>query len=294
MKYNKTKGYRIFEVFNYLFLIVMAASCIIPMINLFAVSLSSSVSVSAGEVSLWPVEFTTLSYKMVSKNQAFWQAMGVSIKRIIIGGIVNMLITIFCAYPLSKSKSIFPSRKYYVWLIFFTMLFNGGLVPTFLIVYYTGLMDSIWALVLPGAVNAWYIILMLNFFRDLPEELSEAAFIDGASHWQILWRVILPISKPVLATVGLFILVAHWNAWFDGMLYMQRPENYPLQTYLQSMLTIDVSKFLTSDQMRLLDKLSGETIRAAQVFIGAFPILCVYPFLQRYFTKGMTLGSVKG
>ncbi len=272
----------------------MAISCIIPMINLLAVSLSSSVSVTAGEVSLWPVEFTTISYKMVLKNKGFWQSMSVSIKRIILGGIVNLLITIFCAYPLSKSSDTFPARKYYVWLIFFTMLFNGGLVPTFLVVYYTGLMDSIWALILPGAVSAWYIILMLNFFRDLPEELSEAAFIDGANHWQILWRIILPISKPVLATVGLFILVNHWNAWFDGMLYMQRPENYPLQTYLQSMLTIDISRFLSSDQMQLLDKLNGETIRGAQVFIGAIPILLVYPFLQRYFTKGMTLGSVKG
>jgi len=199
-----------------------------------------------------------------------------------------------CAYPLSKKSDVFRARKIYVWIFFFTMLFNGGLVPTFLVVYYTGILDSIWALVIPGAVNTWNIILMLNFFRSMPVELEEAAFLDGASHWNILWRIFVPLSKPAIATITLFTIVGHWNAWFDGLLYMRKSYNYPLQTYLQSLLTIDISRFLTQEQQNIVAKLSPKTIRSAQVFIAAFPVLCVYPFLQKYFTKGLVLGSVKG
>lgn len=294
VKEKKFTWYSVFQIFNYAFLILLALACILPMIHLLAVSLSSSSKASAGVVALWPVDFTTKSYEIVLKDKAFWRSMLVSFKRIIIGGGLGMLTTILAAYPLSRDSQTFKARRYYVWFIFFTMLFGGGLVPGFLIVYYTGLMDTIWALTIPGAVSAWNIILMLNFFRQLPKELNEAARVDGAGHWITLIKIILPISKPVLATVGLFIIVGQWNSWFDGMLYMKRPENYPLQTYLQSMLTIDVTKFLSPELQKYMNQISTKTLRAAQIFIGAFPILCAYPFLQKYFTQGLVLGSVKG
>jgi putative aldouronate transport system permease protein len=294
VKEKKFTWYTLFQIFNYTFLILLALACILPMIHLLAVSLSSSNKAAAGAVSLWPVEFTTRSYAIVLKDKAFWKAMSVSFQRIIVGGAISLTLTILAAYPLSRGSDVFKARKYYVWYIFFTMLFGGGLVPGFLIVHYTGLMDTIWALTIPGAVSAWNIILMLNFFRQLPKELTEAARVDGAGHWTTLFRIILPISKPVIATVTLFIVVGHWNSWFDGMLFMRSPDKYPLQTYLQSMLTIDVTQFLSPELRRYFDSVSTRTLRAAQIFIGAFPILCAYPFLQKYFTKGLVLGSVKG
>ena len=289
-----SRGYRIFSVFNYIILFIAAAICVVPLVNVLAVSLSSPSRAVSGEVWLWPKDFTLEAYNYVLKSSDFWKAMMVSIERVILGTIISMTLTIMCAYPLSRRSEIFTARKVYVWIIFFTMLFNGGMIPTFLVVYHTKLIDTIWALVIPGAVNSWNIVVMLNFFRGLPNELEEAAFLDGAGHCQILWNIFVPLSKPAIATIMLFTIVGHWNAWFDGMLYMQKSYNYPLQTYLQSLLTIDVSKFLTAEQQNIVSKLSPKTIRSAQVFIAAFPVLCVYPFLQKYFTKGLILGSVKG
>lgn len=289
-----TPAYRVFTVFNYALLIFLAFLCILPLVNVFSVSLSSPSKAGAGLVKLLPVDFTLDAYSYVLKKKEFWNAMWISVERTILGTGISLLLTVLCAYPLSKDTNAFKARRRYVWFFFFTMLFSGGLIPGFLVVYYTGLIDKIWALVIPGAVSTWNIILMLNFFRQLPKELEEAAYMDGAGHWTILWKVFLPISKPVLATVALFTIVGHWNAWFDGMLYMRKAYNYPLQTYLQSMLSVDVARFLTDKQLVEMQKLSPKTFRAAQIFIGAFPILAVYPFLQGYFTKGLILGSVKG
>lgn len=272
---------------------ILSIMCILPMINVLSVSLSSPDAVISGKVTFWPVKFTLKSYQFVLQDKMFWNSMWVSLKRIILGGAVVIFFTILTAYPLSKDSSRFPKRKYFVWYIFFTMLFGGGLIPSYLVVYYTGIMYSIWALVIPGAISAWFIILMLNFFRQLPKELEEAAFIDGAGHWTILWRIFVPISKPAIATITLFTLVDHWNSWFDGMLYMKATQK-PLQTYLQSMLSVDLTKYLTPDQARKIKQVSPETFRTAQIFVGAVPILLVYPFLQKYFTKGLVLGSVKG
>ena len=178
---------------------------------------------------------------------------------------------------------------------FITMCFSGGLVPGYLIVYYTGLLNTIWALIIPGAVNTWFVVLMLNFFRQLPKELEEAAIIDGAGHMTILYTIILPVSKASIATITLFCLVGHWNDWFSGMLFMQRAANRPLATYLQSLLSIDTARTVVSAANReILDRLSTKTLRAALVFINAMPIIMVYPFLQKYFAKGLVLGSVKG
>jgi putative aldouronate transport system permease protein len=178
---------------------------------------------------------------------------------------------------------------------FITMCFSGGLVPGYLVVYYTGLLDSVWSLIIPGAVNAWNVVLMLNFFRQLPKEMEEAAIIDGAGHIRILTSIVLPVSKASIATITLFCLVGHWNEWFGGMIYMRRQQFRPLATYLQSLLNIDTARtMISSEDREILNRLNTKTLRAALVFVNALPIILVYPFLQKHFAKGLVLGSVKG
>ncbi|MCL2362824.1 MAG: carbohydrate ABC transporter permease [Defluviitaleaceae bacterium] len=290
--------YSVFYVFNIIFLSVLALLCILPLINILAVSFSTSHYVVAGRVSFWPVGFTRASYYIALSDPRFWGSFSISMQRTIIGGVVNLLMTIFVAYPMSKDTKYFPARNRYMMYVFITMMFSGGLVPTFLVVHYTGLIDTIWALILPGAVNAWFIVLMLNFFRQLPKEIEEAAIIDGAGHMTILFKIVLPVSKASIATIALFAMVGHWNSWFDGMIYARTLARRPLATYLQSLLTADVARemarHMPAEAQHYMSLLNTRTLRAAIVFLNALPIIMVYPFLQKYFAKGLVLGSVKG
>ena len=204
-----------------------------------------------------------------------------------------MLMVILAAFPLSKQKKDFSSRTFFVWFFMITMLFSGGMIPTFMIVKYTWLLNSIWSLILPGAVPVFNMVLLMNFFKAVPRELEESAFIDGAGYFRILFKIYIPISLPAIATLVVFTMVSHWNSWFDGMIYMSDARNYPLQTYLQSILVSTNTKLMTKAQAELLRLISDRTLKAAQVFIAMIPILLVYPFLQKYFVAGMTLGSVK-
>jgi len=214
-----------------------------------------------------------------------------------LGVSINMIIVILCAYPLSKSKGEFKQRGFYSWYFIITMLFVPSLVPSFVVVMNLRLMDTIWALVLPSALPVFSVIVMLNFFRNLPKELEESAAMDGAGHLRTLIQIVLPLSKPVIATIVLFSAVGHWNAWFDGIIYMNRPENYPLQSYLQTIL-INPATLIRDMQgdaslIAMLMHISNHTLRAAQLFIATIPILMLYPFLQKYFITGLVLGSVK-
>jgi len=293
---KRTTGEKVFAVFNYIILTLAAFVCLIPMLNVLAISFSSSSAAAAGYVKLWPVDFTLASYKYALSKREFLQSFMVSLKRIALGYIVNMVMTISVAYPLSKEKSTFRARNIYAWFFIITMMFNGGLIPTFMTVRKLGILDTLWALVLPGAVPVFNVILLMNFFRELPKEIEEAAYIDGASHWTTLFRIYLPLSLPSLATISLFVIVGHWNGWFDGMIYMNRPKNWPLQTYLRTILiNPDISHYQTSsEELANMKDVSERTFKAAQVFLGAAPILSVYPFLQKYFMKGLVMGSVKG
>ncbi|NLM09279.1 MAG: carbohydrate ABC transporter permease [Clostridiaceae bacterium] len=293
---KRTTGEKIFAVFNYIILAIAAFACLVPMLNVLAISFSSSSAAAAGYVRLWPVDFTLASYKYALSKQEFLQSFLVSMRRVALGYIVNMVMTISIAYPLSKEKSTFRARNYYAWFFIITMMFNGGLIPTFMTVRKLGLLDKIWALVLPGAVPVFNVILLMNFFRELPKEIEEAAYIDGASHWTTLFRIYLPLSLPSLATISLFVIVGHWNGWFDGMIYMNRPKNWPLQTYLRTILiNPDLNHYQTSsEELAGMREVSERTFKSAQVFLGAAPILAVYPFLQKYFMKGLVMGSVKG
>ncbi|MDQ1908992.1 carbohydrate ABC transporter permease [Paenibacillus sp. GD4] len=285
---------RVFSICNYSFLIVLSLLCIFPLIHVLAMSLSSSIEVEAGLVGLWPVNFTTDAYAFVLSKPEFLKSIGVTLQRLIFGVALNLLLTILLAYPLSKEVKAFPMRTFFAWFVVFTMLFNGGLIPNYMIVKETNLLNSIWALVIPGAVPVFHVVLLLNFFRGIPKELEEASHMDGAGHWVTLFQIYLPLSLPALATIGLFATVGHWNAWFDGMIYMNTPANYPLQTYLRTIIIEqDLTVLGSDDAIRQLENVNPRTTRAAQIFLGALPILLVYPFLQRYFMKGIVLGSVK-
>ncbi len=290
--YYKSPSYRIFNVFNTVMLIVLALLCVVPLFHVLAVSLSSKAAADANIVNLWPVEFTLDAYKKTTSNPIFLNSMWVAVQRTVVGTLLTLLLAFLAAYPLSKENSAFRGRNIYAWLFVFTMLFNGGLVPFYMVIQKIGLMDSFWVLVLPGAVNVFLTILMLNFFRGVPKELEEASLIDGAGHFRTLFSIYLPVSLPAIATIALFSMVFHWNSWFDGLLYISDPRKYPLATFLQTVIVQrDMSSMSINPQDLAL--ISQKTVKSAQIFIGALPILLVYPFLQRFFVKGLVMGSVK-
>lgn len=293
MFHRPSGSYRVFSWLNHTFLILLSLLCLAPMVHVLAISLSTSSAATAGLVKLWPIDFTIGSYKFILESKQFVSSFGISIQRIVLGVSIGMLLAITLAYPLSKEVKDFRLRTVYAWFFVFTMLFSGGLIPWYLTIRMTGLIDTIWALVLPGAVQVFNVILLLNFFRGLPKELEESAFMDGASHWVTLWRVYLPISLPALATITLFSFVSQWNSWFDGLMLMNSPAKYPLTTYLQTIIIQpDMSK-ISLLQAKNLSEISDRTTKAAQIIVGSLPILVVYPFLQKYFVKGLVMGSVK-
>ncbi|MBE0341759.1 carbohydrate ABC transporter permease [Paenibacillus sp. 28ISP30-2] len=290
--YHKTTPYRIFNVFNICLLVILSIMCIVPLIHVLAVSFSAKSAADANLVGLWPVQFSLEAYKKTMNNPIFLHSIWISVLRTVLGTGLTLLITFLAAYPLSKETSVFRSRNVYSWLFVFSMIFNGGLVPFYMVIQKIHLMDSFWVLFLPGAVNTFLVILMLNFFRGIPKEMEEAALIDGAGHFRTLFSIFLPISMPSIATIALFSMVFHWNSWFDGLLYLSNAKDYPLATFLPTLI---IPKDMSSMSMspKEMELLSQTTVNAAQIFIGAAPILIVYPFLQKYFVKGMTLGSVK-
>lgn len=299
IKKHASASQRIFDIFNYTFLTIMTLAAVLPFLHLLAISFSSNLAASAGEVGFIPVDFTLDNYSFVSDRPEFIKAFFVSLLRVFLGIIINMSLCILTAYPLSKSKSHFYKRQWYIWFFAFTMFFGGGMIPTYLIIKYTGLINSIFSLIIPGALNIGNCILLMRFFNQVPQELEEAAVMDGANHFQVLISTYLPISLPALATILLFIIVGHWNAWFDGILYLNDTTKYPLQTYLSIIVrsaNMDVSKmlYMTPEQLAQIQNVGEQSVRSAQIFLGALPILCVYPFLQRYFIKGIAVGSVKG
>lgn len=283
-----------FPVINIIILIAVSVLCVFPLIHIIALSFSSSAAASAGYVKLWPVDFTLASYEYTASRTEFWRAMAVSFKRLAIGTPLNLLLIALVAYPLSKEPHVMKFRAVYAWAFFLTMLFNGGLIPWYVTIREYNLLNSIWALVLPGAVPVFSVILLLNFFRAVPKELEEAALIDGAGHWKTLWLIYIPISKPAIATLALFSMVEHWNSWFDGLILMRTPDKYPLQSYIQTIVIQQNITNMTRDELLNLALVSDRTLKASQIFLGSLPIIMAYPFLQKYFVKGIVLGSVKG
>jgi len=284
----------VFVVVNYIFCILVTAVCVMPMVHIFALSLSSYGPVVMGKVTFLPMELTWDNYAVVIRDQQFFISYGVSIVRAVLGWLISIILTVLAAYPMSMSEIRFPARRFFVWIFMGTMLFYGGMIPTYLVVNGLGLIDTIWALVLPMAVSTYNIILMMNFMKSLPDEISESAMIDGASHYTIMARIIVPLCKPSIATVSLFIILSHWNAWFDGLIYIRNDALKPLQTYLRTIIISDPSVTFESDIYMLMKNITTDATNGAKIFLALIPILIVYPFLQKYFTKGIILGSVKG
>lgn len=296
MSVRKKKKDLPFQIANYTMFIIVSLLCVLPFLHMLAVSFSSSTAVSAGEVRLLPIGFNTESYSFALSDGKFLKALGVSTLRVILGVGLNMILMCLSAYPLSKSKQEVKGRNVYMTFFVITMLINGGLIPTYMVIVKLGLINSIWALILPFGVPVYNMIILMNFMKTIPASIEESARIDGATPIVVLTKIILPLMKPALATVGLFCLVFHWNDWFSGIIYLGDPSDYPLQSYLQTLLNSFDQLLRNSggDYQELVAKVNERTGRAAQLFLGMIPMVIIYPFLQRYFTNGLVMGSVKG
>ncbi|GAA0306531.1 putative aldouronate transport system permease protein [Gracilibacillus halotolerans] len=289
----KSTSYTVFTICNYIFLGFLGIICILPLIHILAVSFSGSAPANANLVTFFPIEFTLDAWEKTLGNERFLRSLWNGIFRTALGTFISLSCMILAAYSLSKEDHEFKGRKVYVYFFIFIMLFNGGLIPTYILIQNLNLINTIWALVLPSAINVFNMILLLNFFRTgVPKTLEEAAFIDGAGHFRILFSIYLPISLPAIATIGLFTMVGQWNSWFDGLIYLSDANKYPLSTFLQTVIVQQDLSQMNVDASEMKN-LSERTSKSAQIFIGALPILLVYPFLQKYFVKGIVLGSVK-
>lgn len=289
---NYSLSSRWFPALNAVFLSITALICIAPLVNVLAISFSSKAPASAGLVGFWPIGFTFEAYKKTLTNVNFLRSFWIAIERTTLATSLTMFLTCTASYSLSKEEHQFKGRTVYAWFIIITMLFNGGLIPTYLVVFRLGLLNHLAALILPSAVNVFNIILMMNFFRGIPKELEEASLMDGAGHFRTLFQIYLPISLPSIATLTLFTIVFNWNSWFDGLIYMTNYKEYPLATFLQTIITTGDYTKLTRDATEFA-QLSDRSLKASLIFVSAFPVLVIYPFLQKYFVHGLTLGSVK-
>jgi putative aldouronate transport system permease protein len=281
------------DIIIYVVLGVMALLSILPVLNTVAISFSKNSLASAGMVTVYPLGFTLESYRRILDESAFFNAFRVSVERVILSTILSFFLTILAAYPLSKSSEEFRARRYYVLLLVFTMMFYPALIPWYITIRKLHLTGTIWALVLPGAVSQFLIIMVTNYFKSLPKALDESASMDGAGPWYKLFAIFVPLSTPVLATVVLFIVVWNWNAFFDGLILMNRTEQYPLQTYIQQLVAVVNPNLQDPRQLLKLLQVSQRTLNAAKIVVTMVPILVLYPLLQRYFIKGIMLGSIK-
>jgi putative aldouronate transport system permease protein len=288
-------GEKLFTVFNYTVFILMALTTIFPFINLIAKSLSSEAAVISGIVTVWPVDFQLGTYKYVVQNSMFMNAFKVSLTVTICGTLLGLFMTTLAAYPLSKPR--LRGRKWFILMYIFTMLFSGGLIPTYLLMQKLNLIDELPVLFLPAMVNVYNMLIIKNYFESLPESLEESAKLDGASNMTILWRIMLPLSLPVLATIGLFFAVQFWNDYFASLIYINSAHLKPLQLYLKELFVSSSDVFLRAGGEINVDaamNASPQAIQAASILLATLPILLVYPFLQKYFVKGVLVGSVKG
>lgn len=289
---RKKKKITVGTVLLYAFLTLLVFICLYPFLNVLAYSLSGYNAVLSGKVTFFPIDFNLAAYKEILGKSQMWIAMEVTVIVTVMGTLIGLILTIFAAYGLSRKT--LPGRKALSGIILFTMYFSGGIIPTFLVVKGLGMYDSLTALYIPQAINVFNFIVMRTFFRELPESLEEAAKIDGASDLGILVKIILPLSIPIIATIGLFYAVQYWNGYFDALLYIQSPDKYTLQLRLRSLLFADELNNAGANSEGVGTQVMTQSLKMACVAVSTIPILVVYPWLQKYFVKGVMLGSVKG
>ena len=287
----KKKKIAFADVMLYLILTVGVLICLYPFLNVVAYSLSGNTAVLSGKVTFYPIDFQLSAYKeILLKQTQIWTAMGISVTVTVLGTLLGLVLTVAAAYALSKEK--LKGRGILSGFILFTMYFSGGIIPTFLVVKGVGLYDSISALVIPSAMNVFNFIVMRTFFKELPLELEEAARIDGANDMKILFKIALPLSMPIIATIGLFYAVSYWNDYFSALLYIQTPEKFSLQLRLRQLLFAGQINQVSMENLGT--QVMSESLKMASIVISTIPIILVYPWLQKYFVKGVMLGSVKG
>jgi multiple sugar transport system permease protein/putative aldouronate transport system permease protein len=284
---------RIFNIVNIGIMGFLGFSCLYPLWYAFCLSISNKTAANSGLVTFYPISFTLSSYREIMKDIGFFNSFWISIQRTVLGTLLAILVLVTMAYPLSRHKREFRPRNALMWIVVFCMIFNGGTIPWYITVRNYGLIDSIWALVLAGSLPVFNLILMVNFFREIPRDLEEAAFVDGAGPWRILFSIVVPCSIPVIATIVLFTGVYHWNEFFQGLVLTTGKSRYPLQTYIQQLVVNIQTTTISRDMIENLFMLSNTSLNAAKVFIAMVPMLVVYPFLQRYFISGIMLGGVK-
>ena len=258
--------------------------CLLPFLHVLAHSLSDPVASALGSVTLWPVGLTLDNYRFLLEDGQFLHALTVTAVRVASGVALNVFVTVLTAYPLSRENTHMPGRTVYKVGLLFGMLFTAGLIPFFLAVRNLGLYNNFLVLILPPALSVFNVIVMINFYRDIPLEFEEAAVLDGASDLQVLFLVFVPLSLPAISMVALFSAVGHWNAWFDGVLFMASTESWPLQSYLYSLVTTRMAVWTSGIP----------NLPSAMIVVATIPIVLVYPFLQRYFIAGLAIGGVKG
>ncbi|MGN7764377.1 MULTISPECIES: carbohydrate ABC transporter permease [Paenibacillus] len=283
---------RIFDVFNILLITFVVILCLMPFIHIIAISLSSSRPIMAGLVSFFPREISFEAYTQVFSDMSMIRSLGFTIFLTILATALSMAMTIAVAYSLSKRD--LRGRKWFMLIIVVTMFFSGGLIPDYILVRNLHLLDTVWALVLPGLISPFYMIILISFLNGIPKSLEEAAEIDGTTHLGTLFRIILPLSLPALATLSLFYAVGRWNGFQDALMYINNTDLYPLQLKLYQMIQNNQVSDLMQQEGLGMNKLMPESLKAASVIFTTLPILIVYPFLQRYFISGMMVGAVKG
>lgn len=293
VRHKKSISGFLFDSFNYAFLGIFALCTILPFIYVIAGSFASDAELTERSFFLIPETFSLAGYTFIFSTGTLFTSIGVTIYITVVGTLVNLLFTVTMAYPLAR-RSLW-GRNTVLNMVVFSMLFSGGMIPTYLVVKGLGLLDSFWSLMLPGAISAFNMIVVKNFFQELPPALEESAKIDGCTEIGVLWRIVIPLSKPVLATFGLFYAVGHWNSFFSALLYINDPAKWPLQVMLRQIVLLSQG---TLGDMSQLDpnfvQPPDQTVKMAVIVVGTLPILMVYPFLQKHFAKGVLIGSIKG
>ena len=278
---------RVFQVFNTVFLLVICFAMLYPVLYVIAASFSEETAILKGDVFILPVKAHVKAYEKVFKYPLLWQSYGNTLLYTFAGTAINLLLTVFGAWALSQRKLV--GRRFLTLMCTFTMFFSGGMIPTFLVVKVLKMLNTIGAMVLPGAVSTYNMILMRTFFRQIPESLVEAAELDGCKDFGVLFKIVLPLSLASLMTIGMFYAVGHWNSYFSAVLYLSKPEMYPLQIILRQVVLMNE----IVENASSTENVMAEGIKYATIVVAMLPILCVYPFVQRYFVKGVMIGSVK-
>ncbi|GIP37808.1 ABC transporter permease [Paenibacillus sp. J31TS4] len=286
MKIRESFASRLFDAVNILIMLGLIVVMVYPMLFVLSASFSDNAMVASGKVLLLPKKITVAAYERLVFNPDLWRSYWNTIRYTVVHTVLTLIATSAMAYPLAKRW--LPGRRPILLMAAFTLLFSGGIIPTFIIVQKLGLLNSIWAIVLPSLISTWHLFIMRTFFEALPEEIEDAATIDGCNSFQVLVKVVLPLSMPVLATIGLFTAVNQWNAFFDSLIYLNERSMYPLQIMLRNILIAGSTVQGEGDSQHL------ETMKYAIIMIATLPILCIYPFIQKYFVQGSMIGGVKG